>query len=142
MPPRPRPRRPLAWPGALCLAALLALPPGPARAQELTDLMDGMNKAFGTLIRSLLVLTAQKNDPSPALAEAAQEAAKLAEAAAQIPKSGAFPGDPAFLKLAGEALEAARAAAAAAKEKRLEGAVAALVKLHAACTACHKDFRF
>lgn len=144
MPPSPPPARHRARAAALCLAALLALLPGPGRAQaqELADLMAGMDKAFSGLIRSLLVVTAQKNDAAPALAEAAKEAAQIAGVAGELPGSGAFPGDQAFLKLAREALEAARRAEAAAKEKRLAEAVAALVRLHAACTGCHSEFRF
>ncbi|MBI3026191.1 MAG: cytochrome c [Candidatus Tectomicrobia bacterium] len=136
------PARPRARAAALCLAALLALLPGRAQAQELADLMADMDKAFAGLIRSLLLVTAQKNDPAPALAEVAKEAAQIAGVAGKLPGSGAFPGDQAFLKLAREALEAARRAEAAAKEKRLAEAVAALVRLHAACTGCHSEFRF
>jgi cytochrome c556 len=140
MSPSPPPARA----AALCLAALLVLLPGPGRAQaqELTDLMAGMDKAFAGLIRSLLLITAQKNDAAPALAEAAKEAAQITQVAEKLPASGAFPGDQGFLKLAREALEAARRAEAAAKEKRLAEAVAALVRLHAACTGCHSEFRF
>ena len=141
MPPRPRPRRPLARAVSLCLAALLGLPPGIVRAQEVIDLMGQMEKAFVALVQQVLVLPVQ-NMGDPPFPEAAREAAKIAETAGQIPKTGAFPGDQAFLKLAREALEAARQAETSAKEKRMDGAVAALVKLHAACTACHKDFRF
>ncbi|MEK6710742.1 MAG: hypothetical protein AABZ64_09195, partial [Nitrospinota bacterium] len=133
--------RPLLGRAALGLAALLALA-GPARAADLSDLMGRMDKAFAELVRSLLVVTAQKNDAVPALAEAARHAAQIAGTASEVPGAEAFPGDPAFLKLAQEAQGAARQAEAAAKEGRLEGAVAALVRLHAACTGCHKEFRF
>ncbi len=135
-------RRARRWAAAALLAAALAAPPGGAQEPELSDLMARMDKAFGDLVKSLMLVSLQKLPAETPFEEAQQWAGEVAEIAKQASGTGTYKDAKAFGELARQAEGLARRLEGLAREKLLEDSVAALARLHAACARCHSEFRF
>ena len=110
--------------------------------RELDELMQKMGEALEVLVRDVLVSSLEEEIISDTpFARIEKHAASIAAAAKDLPGTERIREDASLIALSRQTEGAARSLARAAKGKKLEATVKALVTLHTACLNCHKDMR-
>ena len=140
-------RMPNEGPPRLAVALLLFLlaagffHPRPAPAQkkpDIADLMGVFEKAYIKLMESVILVPVQQLAGDTPYDEIEKSAVQISEAAKLLPNAG----DKDFAAFARQVQRLGDRLGSVAKEKRLEAAADAFVRLRLACLKCHADFRF
>ena len=129
-----------AWLAAAGISRPLA---GPAQKKpDIADLMGIFERAYIKLMESVVLVPVQQLAGDTPYDEIEKSAAQISEAAKLLPNVGDYEGDKDFAFLARELQGLGDRLRAAAKEKKLETASDAFVRLRFGCLRCHADYRF